>query len=33
MDFFSIYFNLIPVTLVQGLAYAFVAMGIMIPFR
>lgn len=33
MEFFSVYFNLIPVTLVQGLAYAFVATGIMIPFR
>jgi putative ABC transport system permease protein len=33
MNFLSIYFNLIPVTLVQGLTYAFVAMGVMIPFR
>ena len=33
MEFLAIYFNLIPVTLVQGLAYAFVAIGVMIPFR
>lgn len=33
MQFLSIYLNLVPVTLVQGLAYALVAMGVMIPFR
>jgi putative ABC transport system permease protein len=27
------YLNLLPVTLLQGMIYAFVAMGIMIPFR
>ena len=33
MEFLSIYANLVPITLVQGLMYAFVAMGVMIPFR
>ncbi len=27
------FWNLVPVTLVQGLLYAFIAMGVMIPFR
>ena len=27
------YYNLVPVTLLQGVIYAFVALGIMIPFR
>jgi putative ABC transport system permease protein len=29
----SAYYNLIPITLLQGVIYAFVALGIMIPFR
>lgn len=33
MEFLAVYANLIPITLVQGLAYAFVAVGVMIPFR
>ena len=33
MDFFATYVNLIPVSLAQGAVYAFVALGIMIPFR
>src|ERR1700754_2723764 len=27
------FWNLVPITLVQGLIYAFVALGVMIPFR
>jgi putative ABC transport system permease protein len=33
MQFLSTFYNLIPITLVQGLLYAFVAMGVLIPFR
>ncbi|MBN9425746.1 MAG: ABC transporter permease [Burkholderiales bacterium] len=33
MEVFSAFVNLIPVSLVQSLIYAFVALGIMIPFR
>lgn len=33
MDVLNSFVNLIPVTLVQSLIYAFVALGIMIPFR
>ena len=33
MEFLSTYFNLIPVSLAQGGVYAFVALGVMIPFR
>jgi putative ABC transport system permease protein len=33
MALLSAYYNLIPVTLLQGVIYAFVALGIMIPFR
>lgn len=33
MSFLQIWFNLIPITLVQGLLYALVAVGVMIPFR
>lgn len=33
MDILSTYFNLIPVSLAQGAVYAFVAIGVMIPFR
>lgn len=33
MDFFSLYFYLVPVSLSQGAVYAFVALGVMIPFR
>jgi putative tryptophan/tyrosine transport system permease protein len=33
MAILSAYYNLIPVTLLQGVIYAFVALGIMIPFR
>ncbi len=32
-DIFFSYVNLVPVTLVQSLIYAFVALGIMVPFR
>lgn len=32
-DFFSSYWNLFPVTFAQSLLYAFVALGVMIPFR
>ena len=27
------FWNLVPITLVQGLLYAFIALGVMIPFR
>jgi putative ABC transport system permease protein len=33
MAILQAYYNLIPVTLLQGVIYAFVALGIMIPFR
>ena len=33
MAILQAYTNLIPVTLLQGVIYAFVALGIMIPFR
>jgi putative ABC transport system permease protein len=33
MDMLSVYINLIPVSLAQGAVYAFVAIGVMIPFR
>jgi putative ABC transport system permease protein len=33
MDFLASFWNLVPVTLVQGLLYGFVALGVMIPFR
>ncbi|MDF1775389.1 MAG: ABC transporter permease [Rhizobiaceae bacterium] len=33
MDILSTYYNLIPVSLAQGAVYAFVAIGVMIPFR
>ena len=33
IDFLNTYFNLIPVSLAQGGVYAFVALGVMIPFR
>jgi putative ABC transport system permease protein len=33
MDVLASFWNLVPVTLVQGLLYGFVALGIMIPFR
>ncbi len=33
MEFVSIFINLFPITLAQGLLYGFVAFGIMIPFR
>ena len=33
MEFFSTYVNLVPVSLSQGAIYAFVALGVMIPFR
>jgi putative ABC transport system permease protein len=33
MDLLSGFLNLVPVTLVQGLLYALVALGVMIPFR
>jgi putative tryptophan/tyrosine transport system permease protein len=33
MEFLTTFFNLVPITTVQGLLYAFVAMGVMIPFR
>lgn len=33
MDIFSTYVNLMPVSLAQGAVYAFVALGVMIPFR
>ncbi len=33
MDALVLYWNLVPVTLVQGLAYALVALAVMIPFR
>ena len=33
MEFFSIYMNLVPVSLAQGAIYGFVALGIMVPFR
>ncbi len=33
MEILSTFYNLIPITTVQGLLYAFVAMGILIPFR
>jgi putative ABC transport system permease protein len=32
-DILASFWNLVPVTLVQGLLYAFVALGVMIPFR
>jgi putative ABC transport system permease protein len=33
IDVLASFWNLVPVTLVQGLLYAFVALGVMIPFR
>ena len=33
MDILLGFWNLVPITLVQGLIYAFVALGVMIPFR
>lgn len=33
MEILQTFYNLIPITTVQGLLYAFVAMGILIPFR
>lgn len=33
MDALASFVNLVPVTLVQGLLYGFVALGVMIPFR
>lgn len=33
MEFLGTYFNLIPVSLAQGAVYAFVGLGVMIPFR
>lgn len=33
IDYFSTYFNLVPITLLQGVIYAFVALGVMLPFR
>jgi putative tryptophan/tyrosine transport system permease protein len=33
MDFAASFLNLVPVTLVQGLLYGFIALGVMIPFR
>jgi putative ABC transport system permease protein len=33
MHFLSTFYNLVPVSLAQGLIYAFVAFGVMIPFR
>lgn len=33
MEFAASFWNLVPVTLVQGLLYGFIALGVMIPFR
>lgn len=33
MEVLNTFYNLVPITLVQGLLYAFVAMGVLIPFR
>ena len=33
MDALASFVNLVPVSLVQGLLYGFVALGVMIPFR
>ncbi|MEM6460380.1 MAG: ABC transporter permease [Pseudomonadota bacterium] len=33
MEFFAVYLNLFSVSLAQGAVYAFVALGVMIPFR
>jgi putative ABC transport system permease protein len=33
MEVVGSFWNLVPVTLVQGLLYAFIALGVMIPFR
>ena len=33
MDVLASFWNLVPVTLAQGILYAFVALGVMIPFR
>ncbi|MCW1933053.1 ABC transporter permease [Pararhodobacter zhoushanensis] len=33
MDILQLFWNLVPVTLVQGLTYALIALAIMIPFR
>jgi putative ABC transport system permease protein len=33
VEFVGSFWNLVPVTLVQGLLYAFIALGVMIPFR
>jgi len=33
MEFLTTYLNLVPVSLAQGAVYAFVALGVMIPFR
>ena len=33
LEVLQTWINLVPVTLVQGLLYAFVALGVMIPFR
>ena len=32
-EFLSIFMNLVPITLLQGVIYGFLALGIMIPFR
>ena len=32
-EIFSSFWNLVPVTLVQSLLYAFIALAVMIPFR
>ena len=32
-EILSAYWNLVPVSLAQGAVYAFVALGVMIPFR
>ena len=33
MEFLTVYMNLLPASLAQGAVYAFVALGVMIPFR
>ena len=33
MDIINVFLNLVPITLLQGVIYGFVALGIMIPFR
>jgi putative ABC transport system permease protein len=32
-DFLTTYLNLVPITLLQGIIYGFVALGVMVPFR